>query len=389
MIVMNLTHRTSNAHVASYGSVHVRVRPETGTLYLDFFIEGQRQRKSSGLPDTTANRRKLEAEARRLAAAKLLGTLPAQTTPPGTSPVPTFAAFAERWLVRCRPQWRPSTQVQMRGLVMRYLMPVLEDRPVDQIDRGNVLDLRLSLNDGDEDQAPLAVRTLNETMRVLRAILAEAAREYGHADPAADLRTLKTSLSSVEPFTAPELAAIRRCIDPQYRTLFEVWLATGLRTGEVLGLRWRHVDFGRGCLHIEVTATDLGPGRPKTEAGCREVRVGTALLEILRGHQPLISDPDALVFTTQGGNAIDRHNFARRVWGPGLRDAGVKHRRPYLVRHTFASMALASGETPAFVSKQLGHSTLAEVYGTYGRFIPQHRAVDGYRVDTAFADILS
>jgi len=65
---------------------------------------------------------------------------------------------------------------------------------------------------------------------------------------------------------------------------------------------------------------------------------------------------------------------------------GVHYRRMYEIRHTFASWALAAGETPEWVARTLGHVDTAMVYGTYGRYIPNLTRQDGSAFERMFTE---
>lgn len=75
----------------------------------------------------------------------------------------------------------------------------------------------------------------------------------------------------------------------------------------------------------------------------------------------------------------------REVWVSPVKKSGLPFRRMYETRHTFASWALAAGESPEWVARTLGHVNTSMVYKTYGRFIPNLTRHDG----SAFEDLLA
>ncbi|MCP6759853.1 MAG: tyrosine-type recombinase/integrase [Fischerella sp. CENA71] len=154
-----------------------------------------------------------------------------------------------------------------------------------------------------------------------------------------------------KPFTVDEIRSILSYIPERYIPFVRFTLASGLRSGEARGLRWRHVCdtyiwIGECITHGKQVAAKNNKSRtvPLT---------GTAA-EILRSLPK--GEPDELIFTSPTGKAIKEENFINRVWKPALDAAGVPYRRFYLCRHTFVSHALQSGMKPVEVATITGHS---------------------------------
>jgi integrase len=83
------------------------------------------------------------------------------------------------------------------------------------------------------------------------------------------------------------------------------------------------------------------------------------------------------VFPSRTGGSLNITNVRERVWKPGLRRAGLRYRTMYQTRHTFATLALQSGEQIGWVSKQLGHTSDEMVIRHYAKFIPNLTRRDG------------
>jgi integrase len=82
--------------------------------------------------------------------------------------------------------------------------------------------------------------------------------------------------------------------------------------------------------------------------------------------------PDEPIFLTPGGSRIIVTNFLARVWRPALAKAGLRYRRPYCLRHTFATMMLQT-QSIRYVSQQLGHSSPTMTLNVYGHALPSER----------------
>jgi integrase len=137
-------------------------------------------------------------------------------------------------------------------------------------------------------------------------------------------------------------------------------LFAGPRAEELCNLRWRDVDLANGRIHI---------GRSKTQAGLREIDLLPVLRDTLATHKASAyrSGPDDLVFPTETGGRRDRNNLRSRTLGLAIKRADellAKRGQPSLprgltthkLRHTFASILVATGEDPASVMAQLGHA---------------------------------
>jgi integrase len=127
--------------------------------------------------------------------------------------------------------------------------------------------------------------------------------------------------------TVAEVAALADVIPPRFRALVLVAAYTGLRWGELAGLRVRRVDLLHGRITVAEQLLEvrgrLAVGPPKTGAGQRMVTLPTVAAEALAEHLSIYAEagPEGLVFSAERGGPIRRSNFTRRVWIPATRAA--------------------------------------------------------------------
>jgi integrase len=291
---------------------------------------------------------------------------------------PLFAEFAQRWLADLAPQWRLGSRETSAWLVDTYLLPSLGRSRVDAIGREALYSLRRQLAAcGRRDGGALSPKVVNESMRLAGRILDEAARRYKFESPSAGVGPVPAAPTEVEPFTVAQMRAILTQVDGQDRALLTVAFGTGLRPGEIAGLQWSDVNLGGCTLQVRRTRSRGRVGAPKTAAGRREVRLTAGVTAALREQALRTRATGESVFQTAALTPIDIKNFAARVWHPALRALGLPPRRLYTTRHTYASLALAAGESPAWIARQLGHENTEPLFRIYGHFVPRTGSRDG------------
>lgn len=184
------------------------------------------------------------------------------------------------------------------------------------------------------------------------------------------------STFEVDPFGRMEIRAIVKAAPTLHeRFLWQFAFSTGLRTSELIALRWLDIDCDKMEIHV-CRAIVKGPHGmvekdPKTYAGIRKVPLLPAAAEALNGMKGISYMGQAHVFLhpVTGSRWADDEQLRKASWTHILRKAGVRYRNPYQTRHTFASTLLANGESELFVAKLLGHETTEMVRRHYGRYI--------------------
>jgi integrase len=162
---------------------------------------------------------------------------------------------------------------------------------------------------------------------------------------------------------------------------------TGLRQGELLGLKWDDVDLEDGSLQVRrtLTITKNGPlfTSPKTTGSRRSVKLTSHAIEAVRHHlERQLGEIDrvgslwsenGLIFASEMGESLNRHNLTRRSFKPLLKRAGLPQIRFHDLRHTCATLLLTRNVNPKIVSEMLGHSSIAITLDTYSHVLPNMR----------------
>ncbi|MDX2244568.1 MAG: tyrosine-type recombinase/integrase [Leptolyngbyaceae cyanobacterium bins.302] len=171
-----------------------------------------------------------------------------------------------------------------------------------------------------------------------------------------------------KPFTKEEIDAIIRGFsedqDYAFYTDFVRFLFwTGCRTGEAIGLRWKHL--GDDCLTIWIgeilTRRVLRPAKRNKD---RSFSLNSKVQALLLSRKPQDAKPDDLVFPSPEGVGIDDHNFSQRIWRKMLKRLSIPYRKFYNTRHTYISHVLQAGMNPILVAEIAGHDveTLLRCY---------------------------
>jgi integrase len=188
-------------------------------------------------------------------------------------------------------------------------------------------------------------------------------------------KPLKADREVIQPFSLREMKQIleaAKAVSPYYVDFITFLMLTGVRLSEAIGLRWVRVSFEEGsvtiCESLSVDRTGNGYTRKLKATKSGSVRVLTMSEPLRDLLLPLRSHPDDLVFTSQRGHIIGSSAF-RQQWIKILKAANVPYRRPHVIRHSFASHAIAQGVPLTGVSYMLGHADTSQVSRRYGHLI--------------------
>lgn len=393
----------------------IRVRTETNKLFLDFRYLGQRFREQTMLDDTLANRKQLTALLQRMDAKIMLGEFRFSEFFPGSSnatkvkaleemggindaeevvknsrptkkpaPViaasaPTFAEFVGQWFTEKSIEWRASHLRNVRSLLDSALLPMFGDRFLHEISKEDLMNFRIQQASipGRNGNATLTAKTLNNRMGILRMIIDEAADRYGFENPYRNIKPLKLKKTHIEPFSLAEVNRILDNVREDYRNYYSVRFFTGMRTGEIDGLKWEFIDFERKQILVRETLIAGKTEYTKNNGSQREIPMLGPVYEALKAQKASTGHLSKYVFCNTLGEPLDQHNVTKRVWYPLLRYLGMTKRRPYQTRHTAATLFLASGENPEWVARVLGHSSTEMLFKVYSRYIPNLTRMDG------------
>ena len=169
-------------------------------------------------------------------------------------------------------------------------------------------------------------------------------------------------------FSWPDLELVVSELRPRHRAIPIFAAGTGLRPEEWIALERRDLDRQRRIVNVQrVYANGKLSEYPKTDRSRRRVPIRKRVLAALDTMPSRLDTP--LLFPGARGGYLDLHNFRERNWKPALRAAGLDYRRPYDLRHTYATFSIAAGVSLFALARRMGTS-LEMIDKTYGHLAP-------------------
>lgn len=269
---------------------------------------------------------------------------------------------------------RASTRARDETYARSMILPTFAGRPLASIDHDAVQAWVADLT-----RRGYAPATVVKAHQITSKVIASAVRaRLISMNPCDDTALPKIERDEQRFLTPHEVARLSDAIDPAARVLVLVAAYTGLRAGELFGLRRNRVDLLRAEIDVaEIVVEVRGEhqfGPPKTRAGRRRVPTPRVVADELAGHMAGL-EPNELVFTAKRGEPIRASNFRRRVWTPatiaaGLAEPGGRPLRLHDLRHTAVAFWIAAGANPNEIARRAGHSSVVTVLDRYGHLLP-------------------
>lgn len=269
---------------------------------------------------------------------------------------------------------RPVTSEWLQTIIDKRIIPAWGDTRLEDI---TALSIQHWVN-GMTSQG-LSARTVQAYYGVLRTMLSQAV-VYGKlpATPCAERAVRLPTLSKTEPvlLSVEDMELLEQAAPARYKAMISVACWTGLRWGELAGLRWQDIEWERSTIHVQQAAKRDGSfGLPKNRKK-RRVPIDAELIAVLRQHRRDFGDgADGLVFTSTRKTALRYPNF-RKVWikmteALSLDVAPTFHD----LRHAHAGHMVMQGMDWLVLSERLGHHSPAFTMSRYGWARPDKHEV--------------
>jgi integrase len=293
----------------------------------------------------------------------------------------TVGEYLAQWLKDVKPSLRPTTYSQYAGIVKNHINPDLGRTRLSDLSPRIIQNVYSSkLDDG------VGKRTVEMIHAVLNRSMKMANRQgLLGSNPLKNVQKPKHSSRRMQVLNEDQIRSLLMTADKAgMLALVQLAVTTGMRKGEILGLKWTDLDWTRSSIRVErqllrIPKKGLLLVRPKTSTSIRTVKVGSATLAEIGRH--LIKQDEGrksngkawneenLVFTSSTGTPKGPRNLVREFKSL-LQTAGLPNIRFHDLRHTAASLMLMSNMPIMRITRQLGHAKPSTTLDIYGHLIP-------------------
>jgi len=303
-----------------------------------------------------------------------------------------FKDFARKWLEEyAKATVKLSTYHTYKAAIYTHLIPAFGDLPLRDIVPEKIQ--RFAAH----TLSSRSPKTVNNLITLLKTMF-KYARRWGYLrdNPALDIDHVRCEHKEMDFLNPEEIQLFLRAAREPFKTLFLAALMTGLRRGELLGLRWGDIDWNSNTIFVRRSLyfakrkemADSSEPRwkfmsPKSRRSVRAVVMSPILkvaLEVHRIKCPV--GPHDLVFPNREGNPMDPSGMINREFLPTLTVAGLRKIRFHDMRHSYTSLLIAQGENIKFIQSQLGHASIQTTLDRYGHILPSCQQGVGARLDS-------
>ena len=294
----------------------------------------------------------------------------------------TVKTFLEGWLAAIKGNVRPKTYVGYEVYCRLHTIP-----EIGKVRMSKLTPQQLQALYSKKFSEGLSSTTLNHLHAMIHRALDQAVRWGVVARNVADLvdppRPRRLEMKTLSPDQARTF--LEAAAGDRLEALYILAITTGMRQGELLGLRWRDVDLDDAVLRVtgtmqRISKQGIGVSEPKTAGSRRQIALTTmAVAALKRRHKeqseerlaagPEWQDSD-LVFGNKYGRPIESTNLIRRSFKPLLKAAGLPALRFHDLRHTAATLLLRKKVPVKIVSEMLGHSQVGITLNIYSHVLP-------------------
>ena len=278
--------------------------------------------------------------------------------------------------------YKPTTYANYERTMRLRLIPWFGDMPV-----GEITPRDCDAYVASRMRGGAAPGTVRNDVACLGVIMKAGVRwGYAVSSPVPGTSVPKSPRSIATPLSASQARALFGQLPERWVPLFMCAVLTGMRSGELAGLQARDLDFDKHLVSVQRSVWRGKTTTPKTPASVRRIDLTPTLEKTLKEWlasplRPATSDD--LVFPSADGKILNTSNLRESVFYPALSAAGLPRVRMHDLRHTYASLLIANGESLKYVQEMMGHSSIKITADTYGHLLKEAHETAAARLDAA------
>lgn len=320
------------------------------------YVRIGKDRKTTGLNDTPENRKFLE---KKFKDREFFNKFNIRRD------LPKVVDMVEEVLAEKEKILKPSTMKSYRSLFNSQIIPYFNKMLIVEMDAEVILDWYSTFVDK---------ATLDSCVSLLKPVVEKAIiKKYIVQSPLIVTKPQIKSEYKIQPFSLKEITHLMsRTKETKFRNFIGLNFYTGMRTGEMIGLKWTDIDFDSFTISINRTIFDGRVQTPKTLSSLRVIDMLPQAEEILKSQQK-ISGLNEYVFPNPKGSHYYGAVSFRKYWIKLLKRARLDFRGIYQLRHSFSSNMLSNGEELLWVAEMLGHKNPQVTLQKYSKYIRRKR----------------
>ncbi|RLA83170.1 MAG: site-specific integrase [Epsilonproteobacteria bacterium] len=334
-------------------------------LWIKFTLNGELVRKSLNLDNTKANTK--------LANTQIIPQMILKISSgeffenENVKQVPTIDEFAEVSFKLHEHHRKLSTLDRISSNYKKHILPHFKGKEITKVKPSDI-----SLWQNTLLKKNLSPKRVKDIRTVLSVIFEDALHDeiIMHNPVRRATQLPRQDSPIIIPFSLDEIKKILEHAQGQFKNFFAVAFFTGMRTGEIIGLKWEDINFD--TMELSVNRT-IGKGiisTPKTRDSKRTIEILTVLRPYIKEQFKLSGSKNSYVFLNRNDtHFFDSNKIRSYSWKDTLLKANVDYRTVYNTRHTFASMMISQGEDILWVSFMLGHTNTEMTLRKYAKYI--------------------
>ncbi|MCK5294436.1 MAG: site-specific integrase [Arcobacteraceae bacterium] len=337
-------------------------------LWVRFSLNGEVIKRSLNIEDSKANRKLATTQ---IIPQMLLNVHTGEFFK--NTIVPTVKEMIYKSLEIHQGNRKLVTQTQHKANLEKHVIPVFGNRKLDTIKASELAIWQNNL------LKKLAPKTVSAMRVIFYTVFDDALRdELINKNPFNIVKAPSTQpIRKINPFTKDEIFKILPNIQISMRCYFAIGFFAGLRAGEMMALRLTDIDLDNKIIKVTKSRNKGVESSPKTKSSYREVDILDVLLPYLEEHLKVYSNNDYM-FQRKNNQPFNSSCYISDIyWTKVLKTVKFEYRNMHQMRHTFASLMIASGEDILWVSSMLGHKNSGITLSVYAKYTKNTKKIRG------------